>query len=553
MIHDTIDLSAPLRTPVPDRHDDPDYAFLFADAELRKGDAVIHFENGLACFDGRETVEADGEEIDMIRLAYRKGGQLLLPASELEHVWRYGADASDVTLDRLKGSDWASRRDGLVRELTKVAQRLGREFHRRQAEKARKLVPDPGRYEAFAKGFPHELTSDQSRAIDATLSDLRGEHPMDRLVVGDVGFGKTEVAMHAIAAAVFSGAQAVMVAPTTVLARQHANALRARFEPLGVRVEEVSRLRTAQENAAARTALAEGNCDIVVGTHAVMSGSLDKGRADIPGLGLVVVDEEHKFGARRKRALRRMGRVAHILSMTATPIPRSLAMAEVGLCSVSVVASAPRQRLPVETRVMKTSLDAAVAAVRREHEREGQAYVVAPRVRSLKKLRPTLEKALGDITMQTAHGKLDRSEIETSMLAFMQGDCDVLLATSIIESGLDNGRANTMVVFDAERFGLAQLHQLRGRIGRSKLPAQMVLMSDIDLTEESPAQRRLLAFAQMAELGAGFRVSAHDRSARGYGALSGTEQSGKLTKLGIELYRRLLVRELRRTEGGDTR
>ena len=537
-----------------DRRNDPDYAFLFAHGPLEQGDAVVHFEHGLASFEGEEVLEVpDGEggtaKQKLVRLRYRDDGKLLLPEAEMKHIWRYGAPAENLTLDRLKAGDWIRRRDELIVELKDAARDLAAEYRFRRGRPAPTISPDE-RMKAFESDFPYEETAHQRRAIEQVMGDLATSTPMDRIVIGDVGFGKTEVALRAVAAVVFSGLQAAVAVPTTVLAQQHAQTFRERLEPHGVRVV----LLDGEASADVVEAIESGEAHVVVGTHALATRDVT-----FRDLALVVIDEEQRFGVEVKRELRSLHadthakRGLHVLAMTATPIPRTLAAAEVSLIDVSVVAEAPKDRLPVDTQVHAAEPDGArelmEEALRRELERGGQAYVVCPRIEGIE----GKDDADGvadfldglDATVAVAHGRLPTDEIEKAMLRFMRGEADVLLATSIIEAGIDNPRANTMIVWNADRFGLAQLHQLRGRIGRSNLPAYMTLLTRRDLSEDAELAKRLEAFRAMSELGAGFAVARKDQELRGFGTLGGDDQSGQVSRLGIELYRHLLAEALR--------
>ncbi len=519
-------------------HDEQN-ALLFGSSEVGEGDAVVHIEHGLARFRGRSQIEVEGVEQDLISLEYRDGGKLMLPASEMANVWPYGASADSLTLDRLDCDDWAHRRDALVMELREAADELVQIDRDRRARPAPAVAASAAISSKIEKGFAHDLTPDQVTAVRDTFDDMRRTRPMDRVLIGDVGYGKTEVAIRAVAAAALCGYQALVAVPTTVLARQHYETFCERLSAMGLSVGEISRLKTAGEIDAVRAALAKGKCDVVIGTHALTSSDLSFQR-----LALVVIDEEQKFGADHKHALHHMGRGAHVLTMTATPIPRTLATAQVGLCDVSIVATAPKQRLPVETRVAANDGRSLIRAIETEVERNGQCYVVCPRIAGVEEVRAYLDGADTAFSLETAHGRLPKDAIEQAMLRFMSGDIDVLLSTSIIESGLDNGRANTMVVWNAERFGLSQLHQLRGRIGRSNVPAHMLLMTRTNLKGDSAAARRLKTFAETNELGAGFTIARLDRDMRGYGSVIGEEQSGHVSQLGIGLYHHLLSNEL---------
>ena len=520
-------------------------ALLFDTSSISEGDAVVHLEHGLAKFVGHSQIEVDGETQSLIALEYRNGGKLMLPDHELADVWPYGATAKRLTLDRLDNDDWTTRRDALVVELREAAGELMRLDAERRTRKAPAIQVTDTIAEKLDEGFAYDLTADQHTAITDTLSDMANTLPMNRIVIGDVGYGKTEIAIRAVIAAVLGGYQAVIAAPTTVLARQHFQTLTKRLSPLGLEIAELSRLTSDKQVAELKDAVASGACDVVVGTHALTTADLSFKR-----LALVVVDEEQKFGADQKEALHHMGRGAHVLTMTATPIPRTLAAAQVGLCDVSVVATAPKSRLPIETRVEPNDSDALLAALEREIARGGQCYVVCPRIAGVEEVAALLKTKVDGFSLDIAHGKLPKEEIEASMLRFMNGETDVLLSTSIIESGLDNGRANTMVVWNADRFGLSQLHQLRGRIGRAELPAHMVLMTKVKLDGDSDAIERLKTFASINELGAGFRIARLDREMRGYGSLAGDEQSGQISQLGIGLYQHILAKELKAFEPG---
>ena len=515
---------------------DRDHDLLFGEDALEPGDAVVHFEHGLAAYDGEERVDLGDAAQSLTRLVYRNGGKLLLPAQEGVDFWRYGTPADAVTLDRLKTDDWTRHRDDMIAELKDSVDAMLADDAARRSVKAIPVAADDKAMAAFAKGFGHRMTADQRRATDHVMQDLARDVPMNRLLVGDVGFGKTEIALRAAAATALAGHQVALAAPTTVLARQHVTTFRARCADAGVIVAELSRLTSDADRTEIVAGLADGSVHIVIGTHSL----LDDGIA-FDSLALVVIDEEQKFGEDQKARLRNLSPGCHILSMTATPIPRSLAAAEVGLIDVSVVATAPKSRQPVETRTGVCDHDDLLRAVNAEVAREGQCYIVCPRISDVTALDTALRTLDVGFSYIVAHGQMPDEEMADAMLRFMQGEVDVLLSTSIVESGLDNGRANTMVVWHADRFGLSQLHQLRGRIGRSKLPAHMLLMTDVDLDDpDCEAAPRLRAFCDMSEVGAGFRIARRDRDIRGFGDLDGTAQSGQISRLGIGLYRHVL-------------
>ncbi|MCF7698974.1 DEAD/DEAH box helicase [Loktanella sp. M215] len=512
-----------------------DHDLLFGEDALEPGDAVVHFEHGLARYDGRMDCDIGDVDQTLTTFMYRDGGKLMLPAREGEDFWRFGAPADSLTLDRLKAGDWLKRRDEMIMELRESADRMIEIDEARRSTDAVPLKPKAKAYGAVEADFAHKPTKDQDRAIRAVLQDMGQTTPMDRLLVGDVGFGKTEVAVRAAAAAALSGHQVIVAAPTTVLARQHFNTFRTRLEDHGIKVAELSRLTTAEDRAATLDGLNSGAIAVVIGTQALLDDAIT-----FAALALVIIDEEQKFGEEQKTQLRHLAPGVHVLSMTATPIPRSLAAAEVGLVDVSVVATAPKNRRPVETRLCARDVDAVLQAVETETARDGQSYIVCPRVAGVTELDAILKTRKVGFTYTIAHAQMPDEEMAAAMLSFMDGDVDVLLSTSIIESGLDNGRANTMAVWNADRFGLSQLHQLRGRIGRSQLPAHMLLMTGIDLDTPGEAADRLTAFCEMSEIGAGFRIARKDRDIRGFGTLDGTEQSGQMSRLGIGLYRHIL-------------
>ena len=520
--------------------DDRDRALLFGDDALRPGDAVVHFEHGLACYGGEERVALGDAAQVLTTFVYRDGGKLMLPAELGRDFWPFGAPAEEVVLDRLRTGDWLKRRDEMIAELREGTDHLLAEDGARRAHSAVPLVPEAGTYTALAAGFPHEETIDQARAITAVLTDLACDVPMNRLLVGDVGFGKTEVAIRAAGAAALSGHQVVMAVPTTVLARQHVETLRARFDGMdGIKVAEISRLTDPSERDTVLRAVAGGPARIVVGTQALLADDVT-----FADPALVIVDEEQKFGAEQKRALRQLSPGAHLLSMTATPIPRSLAAAEMGLIDVSVLATAPGGRLPVETRILVPDADVMRAAITREVARGGQCFVVCPRIEDLDRIERMLS-GLDGVRHVVAHGRMDEDALAARMMRFRAGDVDVLLSTAIIESGLDDPRANTMIVWNADRFGLGQLHQLRGRVGRGRIAARMLLMCERHSDDPGDAAAaRLSAFAKMSEIGAGFRIARRDRDMRGFGDIDGTEQSGHLSRLGIGLYRHILKSHL---------
>ncbi|MDB5641783.1 MAG: box helicase domain protein, partial [Hyphomicrobiales bacterium] len=466
--------------------------------DMRIGDVVVHRDHGLAVLEELTSVETPGDGArDYLRLRYGDDARQMVPADDIGLLWRYGADADSVTLDRLDRDSWSKRREKVAVDIAITARTLVTLAGERRARTAPRLQPAPDLYERFAARFPFAPTPDQAAAFAAVLDDLESGTPMDRLVCGDVGFGKTEVALRAAAAAAFSGHQVAVLAPTTLLARQHLRTFRRRFAGLGIEVAELSRLVEPAQARQTKAALKKGDVQIVVGTHAVCA----RGVA-FQKLGLVVIDEEQKFGANHKAQARALGADAHVLTMTATPIPRTLQTSLVGLQELSVIASPPHLRVPVRTIVADFSTSTIRDAVLREKRRGGQSFVVTPRVADIPDLEKQIASLAPDLKLIVAHGQMKPADADEAMLAFSEGRGDVLLATGIIESGLDVPAANTILVHDAGRFGMAQLHQLRGRVGRGARRAYAYLFTQ-DGARSASAAKRLQALAANDHLGAG--------------------------------------------------
>ncbi|KAF0675895.1 TRCF domain-containing protein [Profundibacterium mesophilum] len=533
--------------------------------DLHLGDLVIHEDEGLGRFEGLTQIEGG----EAIRICYAGDEASLVPVSDAGRLWRYGHDSGTVSLDKLGGKTWESRRARFAKTVERSAEALLAAATARRETKARKLSPPAKAYEKIAAAFAWTETQDQRRAIRAVLDDLASGTPMNRLLIGDVGFGKTEVAIRAAAAAALSGAQVALIAPTTVLARQHARVLARRFEGSGIEVAGLSRLSTAAEARRVREGLADGRIGIVAGTHAI----LGKGCA-FHDLGLVVIDEEQRFGAKHKTALRDLAEGVHVLSMSATPIPRSLQGAIAGVQELSLLTTAPARRRPVRTVLSDRPRQAETLlrdALMREWRRGGQSFVVVPRVEDMEEERARLARLVPQLSIKVAHGKLPAREIDEVMTGFADGAGDVLLATVIIESGLDVPRANTMVVLRPELLGLAQLHQLRGRVGRGAEQAYCWLLTeasggdapvsaapgdDAASDEEgmrAAARARLDAFAAADSLGAGFTLSVADMDQRGAGDLFGDAQSGHDARIGPALHAHMLAEALRKAKGEPPR
>ncbi|WP_293853420.1 DEAD/DEAH box helicase [uncultured Alsobacter sp.] len=508
------------------------------DTEIAPGDVVVHEEHGLAICEGLVPVEAGDEGPgEAIRLVYADDDVLLVQPLEAGLLWRYGTAETGVKRDRLGGADWERRRDEVARDAAEVAARIAAQVAARRRARAPACRPDPARMARFGARFPHPLTLDQRRAVEAALDDLAGTRPMDRLVCGDVGFGKTEVALRAAAAVAFSGRQVAVAAPTTLLARQHAEVFRRRFGPFGITVGELSRFVPAAEAKATKEGLADGSVRIVVGTHALA------GRAvRFENLGLVVVDEEQRFGDVHKRALRRLRRGVHALTMTATPIPRTLQETLAGLREVSLIATAPAGRRPVRTLAAPWADGLVRDLLMEERARGGRSFVVCPRVADIAPMAERLAGLVPELTPITVHARMAPESIDDAMLRFADGEADILIATSIIESGLDIPGADTMVIWHPERFGLAQLHQMRGRVGRGRARGRCLLATNPLAPPGPGGERRIAALTALDQAGAGFAVAARDLDHRGAGDVGGVDQTGHLRRVGVELSRHLLAR-----------
>ncbi|UZK70482.1 helicase-related protein [Sphingomonas sp. S1-29] len=515
---------------------------LAGNGELHVGDVVVHEDHGIGVVAGLEMLPQGG---DAIVLEYAKGARRLAPAYDAGRVWRYGADRDAVTLDTLDGASWIKRRASIDTAIAESARALTALAAERDARTADPIEPDRAAYERFAATFPFSETIDQARAIAAVRADLASGRPMDRLVVGDVGYGKTEVALRAAALVALGGRQVAIVAPTTVLVRQHLDTFTKRFAGTGREVAGLSRLSSAAERKRVKAGLADGSISIVVGTAAVAGRGVDY--AD---LALVVIDEEQRFGAAAKASLRAMG-AGHSLTLSATPIPRTLQSALVGLQAISIIATPPARRQPIRTVVETFDSDMVAKALRRERARGGQSFVVVPRIEDIAPLEAKLAKLVPELGVVVAHGRMDANMLDEAMADFAAGDGDVLLATNIIEAGLDVPRANTMIVHHADRFGLSQLHQLRGRVGRGGRRGHILLLTADGAKIADTTIKRLRTLQALDQLGAGFAIGARDLDMRGAGDLVGEEQAGHMKLIGTDLYQHLLGRALRVARGDD--
>jgi transcription-repair coupling factor (superfamily II helicase) len=502
---------------------------------LAVGDLVVHTEHGIGRYLGLEALEVDGAPHDCLHLVYDGGDKLFLPVENLELLSRFGSDAATAVLDKLGGAGWQARKARVKGRLADIAGSLIAVAAERALRQIEPMRADAGIYDEFCSRFAFAETEDQSRSIEDTLGDLAAGRPMDRLICGDVGFGKTEIALRAALAAVLSGFQVAVVVPTTLLARQHHQVFTQRFAGFPVRVAQLSRLVTAKQAGEVRAGLADGTIDIIIGTQALLGRSIA-----FANLGLLVVDEEQHFGVRQKERLKALRTDVHVLTLTATPIPRTLQLALTGVRDLSLIASPPPDRLAVRTFVMAYDPVVVREAILREQFRGGQTFYVCPRVEDIARLRERLAKLVPEAKVAVAHGQMGAKELEAAVTAFYDGAYDVLLSTNIIESGLDLPRVNTLVVHRADMFGLAQLYQLRGRVGRSKARAYAYLTLPPGKLLTGPAEKRLQVMQTLDSLGAGFSLASYDLDIRGAGNLLGEAQSGHIREVGIELYQQML-------------
>jgi len=504
-------------------------------SSLTLGDIIVHAEHGIARYDGLETLEIGGAPHDCLRLIYAGDDKLFLPVENLELLSRYGSEDSEANLDKLGNASWQARRARVKNRITDMADKLMALAAERELRHAPRMEAPAGAYEEFCARFPFSETEDQGRAIDATVKSLGAGKPMDRLVCGDVGFGKTEVALRAAFVTAMSGRQVAIVVPTTLLARQHFATFKARFAGLPVRIAQLSRLTTGKEAQDTRDALTSGQVDIVIGTHALLSKHIK-----FRDLGLLVVDEEQHFGVGQKERLKQLSSDVHVLTLTATPIPRTLQLALTGVRELSLITTPPVDRLAVRTFVLPYDSVTIREAIMREHYRGGQTFYVCPRVSDIAMLEERLREVVPEVSFGVAHGQMPVTQLEDVMTAFYDKQFDVLLSTNIVESGLDVPTANTIILHRADMFGLSQLYQLRGRVGRSKTRAYAYLTLPNNQILPETARRRLDVMQTLDTLGAGFSLASHDLDIRGAGNLLGEEQSGHIREVGVELYQQML-------------
>ena len=507
-----------------------------ADAtEIEQGDLVVHQDHGIGHYDGLETVTVNGAAHDCLRLLYDGGDKLFLPVENIDLLSRFGQETDGVTLDKLGGASWQARKAKAKHRIQDMAAGLIRLAAERQMREAQLLTADDGAFAEFCARFPYNETEDQARAVADVLEDFAAGKPMDRLICGDVGFGKTEVALRAAFVAAMAGTQVAVVVPTTLLARQHYRVFSARFAGLPVKVAQLSRMVTAKEATQVKAGLTDGSIGIVIGTHALLAKSVA-----FSDLGLLIVDEEQHFGVAHKERLKQLKADVHVLTLTATPIPRTLQLALTGVRDLSLITTPPVDRLAVRTFIMPFDSLVIREAIARERFRGGQIFCVVPRIEDLDPMAARLREIVPDAKCAMAHGRLAPTELERVMTEFGEGKYDILLATNIVESGLDMPAVNTLIIYRADMFGLAGLYQLRGRVGRGKQRGYAYLTWPVHHKLSLAAEKRLEVMQTLDTLGAGFTLASHDLDLRGAGNLLGDEQSGHIREVGIELYQQML-------------
>ncbi len=522
-------------------------AFVSDFRDLKPGDFVVHVDHGLGKFEGLQTISAQGAEREFMLLVYADGAKLFVPVERLDLVSRYSSGESTApTLDRLGGIGWQKTKAKAKRAMRDMADELLKLYAERKLVSGYAFSPDAPWQHEFEDAFPFELTVDQGKAIEDVKEDMETPRPMDRLIIGDVGYGKTEVAMRAAFKAVMDGKQVAILTPTTILAYQHYESFKRRFAAFPATIDLLSRFRTSKEQKEVVAAAEKGDVDVLIGTHRVLSNDVK-----LPKLGLVVVDEEQRFGVAHKEKLKQLKKKVDVLTLSATPIPRTLNMSLLGMRDLSVIETPPRDRLAINTQVVQFSENVVRAAIDLELARNGQVFFIHNRVETIESIAALVQNIVPNARIAIGHGQMNEKEMEQVMLDFIDYKYDVLVATTIIENGIDIPRANTIIINRADNYGLSQLYQLRGRVGRSnrRAYAYLLIPSEIELTPI--ARRRLSAIREFSDLGAGFRIAALDLELRGAGNILGGQQSGHLDALGFDLYTKMLERTIGELRGDE--
>jgi len=522
-------------------------AFISDFRDLKKGDFVVHVDHGISRFDGLQTISSQGSEREFMLLIYADDAKLFVPVERMDLVSRYSSgEATAATLDRLGGLGWQKTKAKAKRAMRDMADELLKLYAERKLVRGHAFPPDAPWQHEFEDAFPYDLTVDQGSAIEDVKTDMENATPMDRLIIGDVGYGKTEVAMRAAFKAVMDAKQVAVLAPTTVLAYQHFESFKKRFAAFPVKIELLSRFRSTAEQKAVTEALAKSEVDILIGTHRILSTDVKA-----PKLGLVVIDEEQRFGVAHKEKLKQLKKKVDVLTLSATPIPRTLNMSLLGMRDMSVIETPPRDRLAINTQVVQFSEGVIRSAIELELARNGQIFLIHNRVESIESIAALIQKIVPSARIAIGHGQMNEKQMEDVMLAFVDYQYDILVATTIIENGIDIPRANTIIINRADSYGLSQLYQLRGRVGRSNRRAYAYLLIPSELELTPIAHRRLSAIREFSDLGAGFRLAALDLELRGAGNILGGQQSGHLDALGFDLYTKMLERTIAEIKGDE--
>jgi len=520
--------------------------FIAEASSLSQGDLIVHMEHGIARFDGLEQITVTGAPHDCLRLIYAGDDKLFLPVENIDMISRFGSELASANLDRLGGASWQARKAGLKNRIREMAAELIKIAAARELKKTAEITLPSGLYDEFSNRFQFVETDDQARAIKDTLDDLSGGRPVDRLICGDVGFGKTEVALRAAFVAAMSGKQVAIVTPTTLLCRQHYLNFLERFKGFPVKIAQLSRLVSAKDTAQTKQDMINSKVDIVIGTHALLAKDIR-----FSDLGLLIIDEEQHFGVAHKERLKNMKSDVHVLTLTATPIPRTLQLAMSGVREMSLIATPPVDRLAVRTFIMPYDAVIIREAILRERFRGGQIFYVCPRLADLGPLEERLRELVPEAKLGVAHGRMSPAALEQAITDFYDAKFDILLSTNIVESGLDMPSVNTIIIHRADMFGLAQLYQLRGRVGRSKVRAYAYLTFPEGRSVTKNAMKRLEVMQTLDTLGAGFTLASHDLDIRGAGNLLGQEQSGHIREVGIELYQQMLEEAVAEARGDE--
>ena len=514
-------------------------------SELKPGDYVVHENHGLGIYQGIEKIEVDKITKDYMKIAYAKGGNLYIPATQLDLIQKYAsADAKKPKLNRLGSQEWVKTKKRVRGAVKVIAKDLVELYAVRQNQEGYVYGPDTVWQQEFEEMFPFEETEDQMHAIEAVKKDMESKKIMDRLICGDVGYGKTEVAIRAAFKAVQEDKQVVYLVPTTILAQQHYNTFVQRMKEFPVRVDLMCRFRTPSQQKKTIQDLKKGLVDIVIGTHRVLSKDVE-----FKNLGLLIIDEEQRFGVQHKEKIKKMKENVDVLTLTATPIPRTLHMSLIGIRDMSVLEEAPEERMPIQTYVMEYNDEMVREAIERECARQGQVYYVYNRVEDIADVAGRIQKLVPDVNVAYAHGQMREHELEKIMYDFINGEIDVLVSTTIIETGLDISNVNTMIIHDADRLGLSQLYQLRGRVGRSNRMAYAFLLYRRDKLLKEVAEKRLAAIREFTDLGSGFKIAMRDLEIRGAGNLLGAEQHGHMEAVGYDLYCKMLNEAVKQLKG----